>query len=79
MEHWLADEGDMQTKVCIVCGSSRFIVTKTHAHLCSEWFRAASDGGMKESRLGEIHLREVDDATFSILRYDNTHIVQHTQ
>jgi hypothetical protein len=68
MENWLAGEGDMHTHLCIVCGSSRFTVTKTHAHLCSEWFRAASDGCMKESRLGEIHLREVDDATFSILR-----------
>jgi hypothetical protein len=54
--------------IWIVCASSRFSVNKTQASLCSDWFHAVTNSGMREQSLNEVHLNDVDAPTSSILR-----------
>ncbi len=52
----------------VVAQDYRFCLAKSQACLCSEWFVAALNSGMREEAQNEVHLDDVDAATCNLLQ-----------
>ena len=67
--HALAEQGrGDEDDFWVVAKNSRFSVDRSQARLCSEWFQAVLNSGMREEAQNEVHLDDVDAATCNILR-----------
>ena len=67
--HALAEHGrGGDEHLWIVAQDFRFCLAKSHACLCSEWFVAAFNSGMREEAQNQVHLDDVDAATCNLLR-----------